>query len=222
VISPAAHAWTEAEEALSHDPRLGPVVRRVGPCGLAVAPPGSLFGALLRSIVYQQLNGRAAATIHGRVVRLFPSPARPAAGALEKIPDEALRAAGLSRGKLAAVRDLGAHARAGRLPTLAEAAELPDDELVRRLTVVRGIGPWTVHMLLIFHLGRPDVWPRTDYGVRAAVGKLWRKRVLPDERFMERVGRAWRPWRSVASWYLWRSHELAPETKRVAVTEAAG
>lgn len=193
---------------LAADPRLGPVVRRVGACRLAPERPSSVFSALLRSIVYQQLHGRAAATIHERVTRLFPAPHDPSETALAGISDDALRAAGLSRAKLAAVRDLAAHVRAGELPDLAQAATLVDDELVRRLTIVRGIGPWTVQMLMIFHLGRPDVWPTADFGVRSGVQKLWGRRRLPDEHFMQRVGRGWRPWRSVASWYLWRSHEL--------------
>lgn len=208
---PGSPDWTAASTLLAADAHLGPVVRRIGPCGLVWAMPPSLFAALLRSIIYQQLHGRAAATIHGRVLQLFPDPARPSAFALADLSDEILRAAGLSRAKLAAVRDLAARTRAGELPELAAAAEIADDELVERLTVVRGIGPWTVQMLLIFHLGRPDVWPTGDFGVRSGVQKLWRKRQLPDERFMQRVGRAWRPWRSVASWYLWRSHELSGE-----------
>jgi 3-methyladenine DNA glycosylase/8-oxoguanine DNA glycosylase len=209
--NPTPTRWAAAEAVLADDPHLGPVVQRVGACRLAPERPSSVFAALLRSIVYQQLHGRAAATIHGRVLRLFPDADRPSEAALAGLSDDALRAAGLSRGKLAAVRDLAARALAGELPDLTEAAVLGDDELVQRLTIVRGIGPWTVHMLLIFHLGRPDVWPVADFGVRSGVQKLWRKRRLPDEKFMQRIGRAWRPWRSVASWYLWRSHELGDE-----------
>jgi 3-methyladenine DNA glycosylase/8-oxoguanine DNA glycosylase len=203
--------WAAAEAMLAADSRLGPIVRRVGSCRLAPEQPSSIFAALLRSIVYQQLHGRAAASIHTRVRALFPIPDNPAAVDLAAISDGALRAAGLSRGKLAAVRDLGARVQAGELPDVEQAVALPDEELVRQLTVVRGIGPWTVHMLQIFHLGRPDVWPTADFGVRSAVQKLWRKRRLPDDPFMERVARRWRPWRSVASWYLWRSHELRDE-----------
>jgi 3-methyladenine DNA glycosylase/8-oxoguanine DNA glycosylase len=203
--------WAEAEMLLAADPHLGSVVRRIGACRLAPERPRSVFAALLRSIVYQQLHGRAAAAIHARVLRLFPEPDGPSATALAEVSDAALRAAGLSRTKLAAVRDLAARAATDEWPDLAQAATLPDDELVQRLTVVRGIGPWTVQMLLIFHLGRPDVWPTADFGIRSGVQKLWRKRTLPDEPFMQRVGRAWQPWRSVASWYLWRSHELSTE-----------
>jgi 3-methyladenine DNA glycosylase/8-oxoguanine DNA glycosylase len=211
-------SWTDAEALLASDPRLGAVVRRVGACRLMPQAPASVFAALLRSIVYQQLHGRAAAAIHARVLRLFPETEQPSAPALAVIPDETLRAAGLSRGKLAAVRDLATRTEAGELPDLAQATTLTDDELVKRLTLVRGIGPWTVQMLLIFHLGRPDVWPTADFGVRSGVQKLWRKRSLPDERFMQRVGCAWRPWRSVASWYLWRSHELAATAPELRVT----
>lgn len=193
---------------LAVDPHLGPVLHRVGTCRLAPESPSSVFAALLRSIVYQQLHGRAAAAIHARVLQLLPEPDYPTMAGLARVTDDALRAAGLSRAKLAAVRDLAARAETGELPDLAQAGALPDDELVQRLTVVRGIGPWTVQMLLIFHLGRPDVWPTADFGIRSGVQKLWRKRKLPDDEFMQRVGRAWRPWRSVASWYLWRSHEL--------------
>lgn len=204
----AERIWAAAEEVLRADARLGPVVEQIGPCGLKPAGLDSVFTALLESIVYQQLNGRAAATILARVVALFPEPQRPTAPALAAIGDEALRGAGLSRGKLLAIRDLAAQSLAGALPTAAQAVELSDEELVRRLTAVRGIGPWTVHMLLIFRLGRPDVWPVGDYGVRTAVQRVFRRRALPDDRVMERLGRAWRPWRSVASWYLWRSLEL--------------
>jgi len=186
------------------------VVDRVGPCRLAPESPTSLFAALLRSIIYQQLHGRSAARIHARVLALFPDVRNPVPTQLQVISDEALRSAGLSRGKLAALRDLAEHGISGRLPTVATAGRMTDEELVTLLSSVRGIGPWTVQMLLIFHLGRPDVWPTGDFGVRSAVQKLWRRRARPDEQFMQRVGRAWRPWRSVASWYLWRSHELDP------------
>jgi 3-methyladenine DNA glycosylase/8-oxoguanine DNA glycosylase len=203
--------WREAEEQLRLDPRLGPVLRRVGACRLVPERPTSLFAALLRSIVYQQLHARAAAAIHQRVLALLSAPEYPKPEAVARLSDEALRAAGLSRGKLLAIRDLVARALAGELPEFTDAQVLGDAELVERLTVVRGIGPWTVQMLQIFYLGRPDIWPVGDFGVRSGVQKLWHKRVLPDEKFMERVGRAWQPWRSVASWYLWRSHELPPE-----------
>jgi DNA-3-methyladenine glycosylase II len=206
--APVPVRWTAAEQHLGTvDPVLGVLIARVGPCGLVPDPPESLFAALLRSIVYQQLHGRAASAILGRVLALFPR-RRPTPARLAALPDGPLRAAGLSAAKLASLRDLAAHARRGQLPSPAAAAELDDDTLVQRLTVVRGIGPWTVHMLLIFRLGRPDVLPTGDFAIRSAFRRLYRKRRDPTPAAMERHARIWRPWRSVASWYLWRSLEL--------------
>jgi 3-methyladenine DNA glycosylase/8-oxoguanine DNA glycosylase len=199
--------------ALAHlqaaDPRLGALIARVGPFARELQPADSVFAALLRSIVYQQLHGRAAATIHARVLAALAPHGGPGPDALARLPDEALRAAGLSRAKLAAVRDLAARTAAGELPSLAEAAALDDAALVERLTVVRGIGPWTVHMLLIFVLGRPDVLPTGDFAIRLAFRRLYGKRREPTPAEIERHARPWRPYRSVASWYLWRSLELA-------------
>lgn len=200
--------WTEAERHLAAaDPALADLIDRAGPCQLAPEPPRSLFEALLRSIVYQQLNGRAAAQIHSRVLDLFPA-RLPTAEHTARLDDAALRAAGLSAAKLAAVRDLAAHTAKGTIPSATEAAVLDDDALIERLTIVRGIGPWTVHMLLIFGLGRPDVLPTGDFAIRAAFRRLYRTRREPTPAAIERHARAWRPWRSVASWYLWRSLEL--------------
>lgn len=190
------------------DSRLEELIERVGPFARELQPADSVFAALLRSIVYQQLHGRAAATIHGRVLAALEPHGGPGPDALARVSDEVLRAAGLSRAKLAAVRDLAARTAAGELPSLADAAALDDATLVERLTVVRGIGPWTVHMLLIFVLGRPDVLPTGDFAIRLAFRRLYRKRREPAPAEIERHARAWRPYRSVASWYLWRSLEL--------------
>lgn len=195
--------------ALAHlrttDPILAELIDRVGSFGLVPHSTRSLFEALLRSIVYQQLNGRAASTIHARVIAVL----QPAGGvtpeALAATSDETLRGAGLSRGKLAAARDLAARCIEGTVPTLAAARKMSDEELIERLTIVRGIGPWTVHMLLIFHLGRPDVMPTGDFAIRLAFQKLYRKRREPSPEVILRHTRAWQPYRSVASWYLWRS-----------------
>ncbi len=200
--------WLGAEAFLRRDPRLGSIVERVGPCPIEPKSSPSLFVALLRSIIHQQLNGKAAAIIHARVLGALENPRRPTPAGIGAVADETFRAAGLSRAKLAAIRDLAAHAGRRELPDRRQLATLSDGELIDRITIVRGIGPWTVQMLLMFELGRPDVWPVTDFGVRTAVQKLFRKRALPDARFMEKAGRAWRPWRTVASWYLWRSLEL--------------
>jgi 3-methyladenine DNA glycosylase/8-oxoguanine DNA glycosylase len=170
-------------------------------------PPGrgDLFGALLRSIIYQQLHGKAAAAIHKRVLALLLPHGGETPAALAQVPDPALRGAGLSANKVLAVRDLARKCLDGTVPTRRDALRLSDDELVARLTAVRGIGPWTVHMLLIFHLGRPDVMPTGDFAIRAAFRKLYRKRKEPTPEIILRHARRWQPYRSVATWYLWRS-----------------
>lgn len=190
------------------DPVLAALIDRVGPFRLELQPADSLFEALLRSIIYQQLHGKAAATIHGRVLALLAPRGGPTPAALGRTTDEELRAAGLSRAKLAAVRDLAAQCNAGIVPALPDAAALGDEDLVARLTTVRGVGPWTVHMLLIFTLGRPDVMPTGDFAIRLAFKQLYGKRRDPSPALILRHARAWQPYRSVASWYLWRS--LAP------------
>lgn len=192
------------------DPRLAGVIARVGPCRLALLPTRDLFAALLRSIVYQQLHGRAAATIHGRVRAVLRGRGGVKPAALLAATEEELRGAGLSRAKFAAVRALAARCVAGEVPTLAAARRLPDDALVARLTTIRGIGPWTVHMLLIFHLGRPDVLPTGDFAVRLAFQRLYGGRHAPTPAALARHAQGWSPYRTAASWYLWRSLELPP------------
>ncbi len=201
----------DLDAALAHlraaDPKLDDVIGRARHCDLAPQPLRSLFDVLLRAIVYQQLNGKAAASILARVEALFPQ-RKPTPGALLALPDEPLRAAGLSRNKLASIRDLAAKTIDGTVPTPAAARTLSDAELVARLTAVRGIGPWTVHMLLMFNLGRPDVLPTGDFGVREGFRKLHRKRRQPTPAELEKYARRWVPYRSVAAWYLWRVHEI--------------
>jgi 3-methyladenine DNA glycosylase/8-oxoguanine DNA glycosylase len=196
-------------EAVAHlrasDDVLAALIDRVGPFELKLLPADSLFEALLRSIVHQQLHGKAAVTIHGRVLTLLDRHGGPRAESLAAAGDEELRGAGLSRAKLAAARDLAAKCTTGAVPSLREAHRLSDDELVARLTRVRGIGPWTVHMLLIFHLGRPDVLPTGDLAIRLAFKNLYRKRHDPKPEVILRRARRWAPYRSAASWYLWRS-----------------
>lgn len=187
------------------DPALAGLIQQVGPFALELSPAKNLFESLLRSITYQQLHGKAAATIHGRVLAELARHGGPTPEATALASDEALRGAGLSRNKLFAIRDLAAKCQAGTVPALREARKLGDDELVARLTEVRGIGPWTVHMLLIFTLGRPDVMPTGDFAIRLAFQKLYRKRRSPSPESMLKLTRPWQPYRSVASWYLWRS-----------------
>lgn len=210
-------------EAVEHlkknDPKLGALIDRVGEFKLRLDGSASPFESLLESILYQQLHGKAAATIHRRVRELFggdPTPRQ-----LLDVPDEPLRAAGVSRNKIKAMRDLAARTLDGTVPTHATILKMPDADIVERLTEVRGIGSWTVEMLLIFRLGRPDVLPVTDYGVRKGYALTFLKlpktrpveaKDLPKPDVLFRRGRKWAPYRSVASWYLWRACDLAKGT----------
>lgn len=202
-----------ARRAVAHlrdaDPVLARVIDAVGPLRLEQKQTASLFAALVESIVHQQLNGRAAATIHARVCALFPrAQDGPTPAQILRAPDEKLRGAGLSAAKLLAIRDLAHKAKQGAIPTLEQARALDDAELIERLTAVRGIGPWTVQMLLMFRLGRPDVLPSDDYGVRKGFQIAYRKRALPAPKDLAKHGARWAPHRSAASWYLWRATEL--------------
>jgi len=179
-------------------------IASVGRCGLEFTPTRSPFHSLMRAITYQQLSGKAAATIHGRVVALFPAETGPHPEALLELPAPALRGAGLSRNKLLALKDLAAKSLDGTVPELRSLKALTDDEIIERLTQVRGVGRWTVEMFLIFTLGRPDVLPVTDLGIRKGFQRAYDMKRLPAYSTVERAGRAWSPHRSVASWYLWR------------------
>jgi len=190
------------------DPALGNLIARAGQFTMRPTPSHSLFQSLVRSIVYQQLSGRAAATILGRVTQLFAPKRFPTPRDLLEISPDRLRGAGLSTAKTAALRDLAARTLDGTVPSLARVRRMEDEEIVERLTAVRGIGRWTVEMLLIFKLGRPDVLPLGDLGVRKGFARTFGKRKLPEPTVMNRRGERWRPYRSVASWYLWRALEL--------------
>lgn len=187
------------------------LIQQVGTLELPVKRSRSVFEYLIRSIVYQQLSGKAAATIHTRLLALFPNrridPER-----LLKMSDHRLRSAGLSRSKCLALRDLAARAHLRELPTTRQLQRLADQEIINQLTQIRGIGPWTVQMLLIFYLGRPDVLPVGDLGVRKGYQQLRGFKILPDPDKLERAGRRWRPYRSVATWYLWRALDLVLPT----------
>ncbi|MDE2509749.1 MAG: DNA-3-methyladenine glycosylase 2 family protein [Elusimicrobia bacterium] len=189
------------------DPVLAKVIARVGPCVLR-AHGQDTFEALLQSIVYQQLNGKAAATIHGRVLKVLggkPTPER-----LMKASDKDLRGAGLSGNKLLALRDLAAKCLSGEAPRRKHLEKLSDEDIVARLTEVRGIGEWTAHMFLMFRLGRPDVLPVGDFAIRKAFGLLYRKNGrMPPPSAVAKHGRKWAPYRTVASWYLWRTLDSA-------------
>ncbi len=210
-------------EALKHlrarDPKLAALIDRTGPFSLRLDRSASPFESLLESILYQQLHGKAAATIHARVREYFGGDPTPAL--LLSTPDKPLRAAGVSGNKIKALRDLAARSLDGTVPTHTAILKMSDAEIVERLTEVRGIGSWTVEMLLIFRLGRPDVLPATDYGVRKGYALTFLR--VPKSRPLEagdlpkpdvifRRGLRWAPYRSVASWYLWRACDLAKNT----------
>jgi DNA-3-methyladenine glycosylase II len=180
---------------------LGELIGRVGPCHLAPRAAGTHFQALTRSIVYQQLAGAAAATIHGRVVELLGdvTPERMLAAS-----DDSLRGAGLSRQKMSYLRDLAHQSLTGTLP-IGRLHRLDDDDVIRTLSTVRGIGRWTAQMFLIFRLGRPDVLPELDLGVRKGARITYRMRSLPTTKRLATMGARWAPYRSYASWYLWRA-----------------
>lgn len=207
----------DPEEAVAHlraaDPALSRLIDEVGPYRMRLRRAPGIFAALAEAIVYQQLNGRAAATIFARVCALFPVAQGLTAEGILRVPDRTLRAAGLSNNKLLSIRDLARKQADGEIPTLAEAHGMDDEVLIERLTQVRGIGRWTVEMLLISRLGRPDVLPVDDYGIRAGFAAVFRKRKMPAPKDLLKPGAKWKPYRSVASWYLWRAADLAKQGK---------
>ncbi len=192
---------------LSAEPRFAALIAEVGPPRLAVDRTRSPYQALLRAIAHQQLHGRAAEAILGRLIAAsggtIPEPA-----ALLAMPEAALRACGFSASKIAALRDLAAQAAAGVVPTRRVCARLADDALVERLTRIRGIGRWTVEMLLIFGLGRPDILPVDDFGVREGYRRLVGDAAQVKPRALAAIGAVWAPYRSFAAWYLWRATEV--------------
>jgi DNA-3-methyladenine glycosylase II len=190
------------------DPRLAAVRERVGPCRFQPERNGTHFDAILRSIIYQQLSGKAAATIHRRVIALLGGAPTPAAVAAT--PDDALRAAGLSRQKMSYVRDLARQATSGAVP-FASLDTLDDDAVIEALTAIKGVGRWTAQMFLMFRLGRPNVLPAEDLGIRKGVQLAYRTRGLPPPKRVLTLGRSWSPYATIASWYLWRSLELPPD-----------
>ena len=185
------------------DKKLGKAIREVGEFQLKPQRMTSPFEALARSIIYQQLSGKAAGTILGRVKELFPGK-RIKPDLVLKMEDEDLRGAGMSRNKVAAFRDLSEKTLDGTVPTLARLKRMEDSEIIERLVQVRGIGQWTVEMLLMFHLGRPDIMPATDLGIRKGYMIFKGMSELPKPTDLLSLTEHWRPWRSVASWYLYR------------------
>jgi len=187
----------------SCDPVLCGIIERVGPFRMEFGPPE--FQSLAESIIYQQLNGRAAETIFGRFAALAGEPLTPEG--ILKLTDEQLRSVGLSKQKSSYLRDLATKTASGLLD-FSRLAEMADDEVIEHLTQVKGIGVWTAQMFLMFTLRRPDVLPTGDYGVQAAMKTHYRKRKLPKPKDMEKIARKWAPYRSIACWYLWRSLDI--------------
>jgi DNA-3-methyladenine glycosylase II len=185
------------------DPILRSIIKRVGPCRMEFGVPE--FASVAESIVYQQLNGKAAATIFERFATLAGKPLTPEG--ILKLTDVQLRSVGLSKQKSAYVKDLAAKTVEGLL-NFATLGDLPDEEVIKHLTQVKGIGVWTAHMFLMFSLRRPNVLPTGDYGIQMAIKKYYKKRKLPKPKDMEKIARAWEPYRSVACWYLWRSLDI--------------
>lgn len=201
---PLPYDTTAAARAIAKRCRtFGAAIKRVGPMDLSMPRLRAPFPYLMRAIIGQQLSGKAAATIWGRVEQLFPSRNALTPANLDTIPDTALRAAGVSGNKLLALRDLGKHAAAGTVPGMAALRRMDDREIIERLTTVRGIGEWTVQMLLMFRLGRPDVMPIADLGVRKGYGQIYGME-MPTPKELLKLTEHFSPWRTVVSWYCWR------------------
>lgn len=193
------------------DKSLAQVIKNVGPCTLKPDDIQSPFTALAESIVYQQLSGKAAATIFGRVKALYDDAGGMSPEAVIKTPIEILRSAGCSNAKALALIDLAEKTVSGVVPTESELHAMPDDEIIDRLVSIRGVGKWTVEMLLIFRLGRLDVMPATDYGIRKGFALTYRMADLPAPKQIIEHSQIWKPYRTLASWYLWRCLELPEE-----------
>src|SRR5690348_16483070 len=199
-------------EAIEHlcrsDKLLARLIKKVGPCTMKIRNRRTPFAALVSAVTYQQLNGTAARTILKRFLALYPGKRFPTPEDVLATPAKLMRAAGLSRAKTAAIKDIAAKTVAGIVPGSRELVKLTNEEIVERLTSVRGVGPWTVEMLLMFTLGRLDVLPATDYGVRKGFAITFGWKVLPTPKELLDYGERWRPHRSTAAWYLWRALEL--------------
>src|SRR4029077_363980 len=195
---------TPEEHLAATDPRLATLIARSIRYNIKPSPLMRPFDALAESIVYQQLSGKAAATIFSRVRALYPPRKYLDPEKILDTRDENFRAAGLSRNKTAALKDLAAKTIDGTIPSGRALTRMSDEEIIARLTTVYGIGRWTVEMLLLFDLGRLDVWPVDDYGVRKGFAKTFGRRKLPKPKQLLKIGEKWRPYRSVAAWYFWR------------------
>lgn len=199
------------EHLLRCDKKLARIIKQAGPCVIKPRRGVQPWQTLVRSVAYQQLNGNAAETIFNRFLALFPGTKFPTPQQIVDASIEELRSAGLSGAKTAAIKDIAAKTLAGIVPNRSAIAKLSDAEIIGRLTTIRGVGPWTVEMLLMFTLGRQDVLPVTDYGVRSGFALIHGLKELPPPKELLAYGERWRPYRSAAAWYLWRAIDLARE-----------
>lgn len=197
------------EKAIQHlaqkDKILARLIKKIGPCDWKPRKSRSPFETLVTSVAHQQLNGTAAMTILKRVKALYQGRKFPSPEDLLATPDEQLRAAGLSRAKIAAIKDIAAKTLSGVVPTSRAIARMENEAIITQLTTIRGVGPWTVEMLLMFKLGRMDILPATDFGVRKGFAVTYKLKDLPTPKELLAHGERWRPYRSIAVWYLWRS-----------------
>lgn len=206
----------DVHDAIQHlsacDSAMGALIHAVGPYEGGLRPSNSPFEALCEAIVYQQLSGKAAGTIYGRFRALTDEtrPLDPARVVL--LGDDLLRGVGLSRAKTAAIKDLATKSLNRTIPLQAELSLLPDEEIIERLTLVKGVGPWSVKMYMMFRLGRADILPQTDLGIRKGIKRTYGLSDLPAPRDVIRIAEPWRPYRTLASWYIWRSLEIEDES----------
>jgi DNA-3-methyladenine glycosylase II len=192
------------------DPVMRALIQQHGRCALTPETRRSPFQSLVRAVAHQQLNSTAAGTILTRFKKLFPGRRFPRPADLAGVTDEQIRACGFSHAKIRAIRDIAEKTLSGVVPVAREMAKLTDEEIIARLTGVRGVGRWTVEMLLIFQLGRPDVLPADDFGVRNGFRVAYRKRRMPTPKELLKFGKRWRPHATTAAWFLWRAADAAP------------
>jgi len=208
-MTPAAH-----QHLAKADPVMKRLIRVHGPCALKPEKSRAPFQSLVQAVAHQQLNGTAANTILSRFKKLFPGSKFPKPEDLAKVTDEQIRACGFSFAKIKAIRDIAAKTISGVVPNGRQIVKLSDEEIVARLTEVRGVGRWTVEMLLMFQLGRPDVLPADDFGVRNGFRAAYKKRTMPKAKELLAFGEKWKPHRTTAAWFLWRAADSTKAAKK--------
>ena len=208
-MTPAAH-----KHLSKNDPVMKLLIGEHGVCALVPESRRSPFQSLVLAVAHQQLNGTAANTILTRFIKLFPKRKFPKPEDLANVTDEQIRACGFSFNKIKAIRDIAEKTLSGVVPTSRQIVKLSDDEIIARLTEVRGVGRWTVEMLLIFQLGREDVLPADDFGVRSGFRVAYKKREMPKPKALLKFGERWRPHATTAAWYLWRAADAAKDAKK--------